>query len=89
MHGLEPRRLAADDVAGAFGDAERLAEQGDNRRIGLALVGHRPDADAGHGGAVIADLDALEAIEPGIGRDAEEERQPVRLDPVGKRRSDG
>ena len=71
-----------------FRHAQRLGQQGHHRRIGLALVGHRADADPQHGRVVTADFDALDGIAPGIGGGANEEAQAAGAEPIafGQRR---
>jgi hypothetical protein len=81
--GLEPGGVTGDQRQGRFRQAESLAQEGDHRRIGLALVAHGSDPEAEDGTAVIAGFDALDAVGTGIGRDAEVKRQPGSCDAPG------
>ena len=74
---LQPGGVAGGDFKRGFGDVQRLGEKRNRRGVGLALVGHRRDAQAEHRRAVVAGFDALDAVGAGIGRDAQVERQPV------------
>jgi len=79
---LEPAAMPAHHAQRGFGHLQRPGEKRDHGSIGLALVGHRLDAQPQHDRAIIADFRALDGVTPGIGGDANEKAQPAGAEPI-------
>lgn len=81
---LLPRGVAGNQRDGCSGHSEGPGEQSDGRSVGHALVGHRFHPDTEHDAAVVAGFGALYPVEPGLGGDADEQRDPISLRPVAE-----
>jgi hypothetical protein len=83
LDGLQPGGVAGGDLKRGFGDVQRFGEERDRRRIRPAPVGRGGNPDFEHRCSVVAGFEAFDAVDAGIERDAQVERQPVGGDAPG------